>query len=132
MSRVLAIDYGTSRVGIAVSDEAGEHSFPRPAVANTGRAAVIAALRDLIQQEGAATIVVGLPLTMRGERGPQAASVERFAAELGRAVAVRVVFEDERLTTALASRFRGATADADSVAAAAILETYLERTRRSA
>ncbi len=129
VGKVLALDYGDARIGIAVSDENGEYAFPRQALQNRGRRQLIEDLRSLVHAEGVERIVAGLPLTMRGERGPQAGAIQSLMCTVEEALNVPVDFEDERLTTAFAGRFRAATADADSIAAAAILESYLERKR---
>lgn len=130
MGRVLGIDYGDKRVGVAVSDEAQQFVFTRPTLANRGKRALFRELGQLVEQEGVERIVVGLPLTLRGERGQQATAIQSVMCELEEVLSVPVDFEDERLTSSYAARFRGSSADADSIAAAAILESYLERRRR--
>lgn len=127
MSKVLAIDYGAARVGVAVSDDEGVHAFSRPAIKNTGRHALVQALRHVIDQEQVSLLVAGLPLSMDGSEGPQAKTVRTAVDELARTLQIPVQYEDERLTSSLADRFIGASTDQDSRAAAAILETYLER-----
>lgn len=126
--RILAVDHGSARVGLAVSDPGRSFAFPLGTlVADRGLVPAIAAI---CAAEGVGEIVVGLPRTLAGNSGIQAAAVERFAQALRRAIPVPVVFEDERLSSALAKRERGAArvrADLDSVAAAAILESYLTR-----
>ncbi|MBI4425992.1 MAG: Holliday junction resolvase RuvX [Candidatus Kerfeldbacteria bacterium] len=130
MGRILGLDYGDKRVGVAISDEAGYHVFTRPALINRGKRALFSELDQLIQAEGVERIVVGLPLTLRGERGPQATAIQSIMCELEEALSLPVDFEDERMTTAYAARFRQSSADPDSIAAAAILESYLERRRK--
>lgn len=130
MGRILAIDYGERRVGIAVSDESGSFAHPRSAIENAGKKRFFEAIADLVRSEGIERIVVGLPLTLRGEVGKQAAGVQSVMHELEEVLSVPVEFEDERLTSSYADRFRGSSTDRDSIAAASILETYLERTRR--
>ncbi len=129
MGRILGLDYGAKRVGIALSDETGEHVFPRPALEGKGKRALFAALGELVKREGIEKIVVGLPLTLRGERGLQASEVQNVMCELEEALNIPVEFEDERLSSAYADRFKSSSFSRDSVAAAVILETYLERTR---
>ena len=130
MATLLGIDYGNRRVGIAVSDETGMHVFVRKALINTGRDSLVAALKALVTEEHVSGIVAGLPLSMNGKEGPQALSVKKVMSEIGDELGIPVSFEDERLSTSYADRFRSSTADQDSIAAVSILESYLERTRR--
>lgn len=130
MGRWLAIDYGAKRVGVALSDESGQHVFPRETIANLGSAKLIAALRQLIADEGVDRMVVGLPLTLRGERGPQAMEVQSAMEQLGEALSIPIEYEDERLSSSLADRFPNSSFSRDSLAAAAILESFLSRRRR--
>lgn len=125
--RILAIDHGTVRCGLAISDASG--TIARPLGEIEPDAAVIAARAEA---EGAEEIVVGLPLTPSGERGAQVKLVDAFVAELRERTALAVLTYDERLTTsqAQASRRAGAQASVDAVAAAHLLEGYL--TARSA
>jgi putative Holliday junction resolvase len=121
--RVLALDYGKARCGAAISDPTGTLARPLEAIAppDPGRVAELAAELD------AERIVVGLPVTLAGAEGEQAAASRAFAAELERAVELPVETYDERLTTKMAARSarEGATADEDSLAAAHLLESYL-------
>jgi putative holliday junction resolvase len=87
----------------------------------------LAAIARLVEEQGAERVIVGLPLTLRGEEGEQAERARTFAERLGRRVSVPVELHDERLTTRLAERTRG-NADADSRAAAHLLESYLAGT----
>lgn len=126
--RILAIDYGGARVGLAVSDPGRSFAFPlRTLPAGAG---LIDAIAGVCGAEEVGEIVVGFPRTLAGHVGPQAATVERFVEELRRAVTVPIAFEDERFSTAFAERELAASsarADHDSAAAAAILESYLTR-----
>jgi putative holliday junction resolvase len=124
--RVLALDYGSARCGIAVSDPSGTLATPLPAVEHPDTKRGLAALARLVEELGAERVVVGLPLTLRGELGGQAEEARTFAARLERRVKVPVELHDERLTTRLAERSGGAE-DADSRAAAHLLEGYLAR-----
>lgn len=129
MGRILGIDYGGRRVGIAISDETGKHVFPRPSLEVKIKRELFAVLGELVKREGIEKIVVGLPLTLRGERGRQANEVQSVMSELEEVLSIPVEFEDERLSSAYADRFQGSSFSRDSIAAASILETYLERTR---
>jgi putative Holliday junction resolvase len=121
--RVLALDYGAARCGCAISDPTGTLVRPLSAVEPPDAESVAA----VATEHDAERVVVGLPVTLRGEEGPQARSSREFAAELGELLDVKVETYDERLTTAMAARTsrEGARADQDSLAAAHLLESYL-------
>lgn len=122
--KVMALDYGSARTGVAVSDPTGTLARPLSIVEKAGTDAGLAELVRLIDSEEAERIVVGLPLTLRGERGEQAAETERFAESLRAAVDVPVELFDERFTTDLAQQTAGAAPE-DAVAAAHLLSGWL-------
>ncbi len=122
--RVLALDYGEARCGCAVSDPTGTVATPIPAVAHPGTRRGLAALARLATELDAERVVVGLPLTLGGEEGSQAAGSRAFAERLAEVVSVPVELHDERLTTRMSER-TGGRSDAHSRAAAHLLETYL-------
>ena len=124
MSRVIALDHGEARCGVAVSDPTGELATPLAAVERPDTRRGLATLADLVRDQGAERVVVGLPLTLAGAEGQQAQAARKFADRLAEAVDVPVELHDERLTTRLAQRTGGA-ADEDSVAAAHLLESWL-------
>jgi putative holliday junction resolvase len=124
MSRVLALDHGSARCGCALSDPSGTLATPLPAIERPDTRRGLAAIVRLVEEHGAERVIVGLPLTLRGEEGEQARRARRFAERVGRRVSVPVELHDERLTTRLAERTGGET-DADSRAAAHLLESYL-------
>jgi putative holliday junction resolvase len=124
MARVLALDHGSARCGCALSDPSGTLATPLPAIERPDTRRGLAAIVRLVEDHGAERVIVGLPLTLRGEEGEQAGRARRFAERLGRRVSVPVELHDERLTTRLAERTGGET-DADSRAAAHLLESYL-------
>jgi putative holliday junction resolvase len=124
MARVLALDHGSARCGCAVSDPSGTLATPLPVIERPDTKRGLAAVARLVDEQGAARVIVGLPLTLRGEEGEQAERARTFAERLARRVSVPVELHDERLTTRLAERTRG-NADADSRAAAHLLESYL-------
>lgn len=127
--RVLALDVGTKRIGIAVSDELRMIAQPHSTV-KRGKSAVPQILA-LVSELQARRIVVGLPLRLDGGEGDQAADARRFAAKLAtQAPGTEIVLWDERLTTVEAkermqSGGRKQKYDIDAVAAAVILESYL-------
>jgi len=125
--RVLALDYGLARTGVAVSDETGSIARPLTVVARAGSAAGLQSVKELVSAEGAGLVVVGLPVSLDGGEHQQAREVRSFVGRLREALEVPVVLYDERFTTALARR-RGGTSELDARAAALILEDYLAST----
>ena len=123
--KVLALDYGSARTGVAVSDPTGTLARPVGVVEGAATESGLAELARLVREEEAERIVVGLPLTMRGTRGEQVAATERFVEALRGAVDVPVELFDERFTTDLAQQTAGAAPE-DALAAAHLLSTYLE------
>jgi putative holliday junction resolvase len=124
--KVLALDYGPARTGVAVSDPTGTLARPVGVVERASTEAGLARLLELVRAEEPDRIVVGLPLTLRGEHGEQARATERFVETLREAVDVPVESLDERFTTALAAQTPSRAAE-DARAAAHLLTTYLER-----
>jgi putative holliday junction resolvase len=124
--RVLALDYGAARTGVAISDATGTIARPLGVVERAATPAGLERIREIVRDEGAERIVVGMPLTLRGERGAQAAETELFVEALRAAVSRPVEVLDERFTTALAVRGGGDTPE-DARAAAHLLESYLAR-----
>jgi putative Holliday junction resolvase len=122
--KVLALDYGSARTGIAVSDPTGTVARPVGVVEQAGSEPGLARIVELVREHGAERVVVGLPLTMRGERGEQAAETEEFVLLLRQAVDVPVESFDERFTTDLAEQSGGA-GKTDARAAAHLLSSYL-------
>ena len=123
--KVLALDYGSARTGVAVSDPTGTLARPLGVVEGAATESGLAELVRLVREEEAERIVVGLPLTLRGTRGEQVAETERFVEVLRGAVDVPVELFDERFTTDLAQQTAGAAPE-DALAAAHLLSTYLE------
>jgi putative Holliday junction resolvase len=123
--KVLALDYGAARTGVAVSDPTGTLARPLRIVERAASEDGMKELAELVRAEEAERVVVGLPLTLRGERGDQAEETERFAEALEAILDVPVERFDERFTTTLA----GAGGDEDARAAAHLLTSYLEWSR---
>ena len=119
--KVLALDFGSARTGVAVSDPTGVVARPLGVVAKANLDEIAAIARDQEVEQ----IVVGHPLTLRGERGEQARSAERFAKALRAAVDIPVVLFDERFTTDLAQQSPSDSSE-DARAAAHLLSSYLE------
>jgi putative transcription antitermination factor YqgF len=124
--KVLALDYGSARTGVAVSDPTGTVARPLCIVERAASKDGLARLREIVVDEEAERVVVGLPLTLRGARGEQARETQRFIEGLRAAIGVPVETFDERFTTTLA----GPGGDADARAAAHLLSSYLEWSSR--
>ncbi len=124
MVRVLALDHGSARCGCAISDPSGTLATPLKAIERPDTKKGLGAVARLVEDQDAERVVVGLPLTLKGEEGEQAAAARAFAQRLERRLRIPVELHDERLTTRLAER-TGGSEDADSRAAAHLLESYL-------
>jgi putative holliday junction resolvase len=122
--KIVALDHGTARTGVAVCDETETIASPLTVVARVGTDAGFAALLTLLEAERPARVVVGLPLSLDGREHGQARAAKAFAARLRETVGVPVVLYDERFTSKLADQ-RGGKASRDARAAATLLEDYL-------
>ena len=132
--RILALDVGDKRIGVAVSDPLGVLATPLTAIERRSDADSIEAILEVLIREGAGQIVVGLPITLRGGHSAQTNSVAAFVRKLEESSPVPVTTADERYSTVEAerllsqskpmrSRSRG---EIDAAAAAVILQTYLD------
>src|SRR3989338_5927052 len=136
--RVMGLDVGDRRIGVALSDSLGLTAQPLTVLERRGAAADAAAVRALVEAHGVDTVAVGLPLTMAGARGVQADKVTTFAEQLRRGLSVPVEFVDERLTTVQGERVlreagirgRRRKQAIDRVAAQLILQQFLDSKRR--
>jgi putative Holliday junction resolvase len=126
--RVLALDFGSARTGVAVSDATGTLARPIGVVERAATDAGLERIAELVVAHDAELVLVGLPLTLRGERGAQARETEAFVETLSGRLAVPVETFDERFTTTLAQQTAG-RAPEDAVAAAHLLQGWLERAR---
>jgi putative Holliday junction resolvase len=122
--KVLALDYGAARTGVAVSDPTGTLARPLGVVEQASTEHGIRRLVALARSEEVDCVVVGLPITLRGERGEQAEETERFVALLRSSLDVPIETFDERFTTDLAES-SPTHAEEDAVAAAHLLSSYL-------
>jgi putative Holliday junction resolvase len=122
--KVLALDYGSARTGVAVSDPTGTVARPLEVVQQAATESGIARLVELARTEDVERIVVGLPITLRGEHGAQAEETDRFMDLLRAATDLPVESFDERFTTKLADA-SDTKAEQDAVAAAHLLTSYL-------
>jgi len=132
--RILAVDYGQKRIGLALSDELGVTAQPLSTLVRTNRRNDLRRLREICREHSVRLIIVGYPLHMTGAAGEMANQAERFSARLGKELGLPVELVDERLTTWQAEQIAAETQSSrnksrslDDVAAAVLLRDYLER-----
>jgi putative holliday junction resolvase len=123
--KTMALDYGSVRTGVAVSDPTGIIARPLCVVERAATEAGLDELQRLVEDEAPQQVVVGHPLTLRGERGDQAHETEQFAKKLRERLEVPVLLFDERFTTDLAQQAPASDAPLDARAAAHLLSSYL-------
>ncbi len=132
--RILAIDYGSKRMGIAVSDELKLIAQPLEFIPAEPFADFLTRLRELLREKEVELVLVGMPRNMDGSYGPAALKVQDFVAALKNAVTVPIKTWDERLTSAQANRFliqgnvrrQDRKQKVDKMAAAILLQSYLD------
>jgi len=133
--KVLAVDYGRRRVGLAVGDPLTRIATPLGQVASASLRVVVAEIAKRVSEFEVERIVVGYPLNMDGSRGPACAEVERFVRSLRRRIALPVSFVDEKLTSFAAEEmgkeirndFRKRKGFLDALSAQVILQNYFEQ-----
>ena len=133
--RILAVDWGERRIGLAVSDPSGVIATALPTLKVGGRAEALAGVAKVAAETEAECIVVGLPLLMSGARGSAAETAQAFAEALASRTGLKVETYDERLTSAMSQRRLHETGvrvgrakeKVDQGAALALLESYLQR-----
>ena len=129
--RILALDYGRRRIGLALSDELGLTANPLPVLLRKNRREDMSRLRQIADANAVARIIVGLPLHLSGRHGEMAEEVARFASRLAKELGLPVEQLDERLTSWEAEQLakessHAKKADLDSLSAAILLREYLE------
>ncbi|ACN99204.1 Holliday junction resolvase RuvX [Sulfurihydrogenibium azorense] len=132
MSRILALDIGTKRIGVAVSDPLGITAKPLDYIKNDDN--VFQNIKSLIESQNVSTVVIGLPITLKGLQGQQVEYTKEFAEKLKHYIPhINIVFIDERFTTSLAEKHLSQTKKKknikdyiDSLSAVFILQTYLD------
>jgi putative Holliday junction resolvase len=135
VSRFLGIDYGTVRIGLALSDPTGTLASPLPFLENQSLQQVTTALSELIQTHQIEGLIIGLPRNMDGTYGPSAQKVRDFIAQIQKSISLPITPIDERLTTAQASKQLSGIGlnqkqlrkKVDSSSACLILQQYLDR-----
>ncbi len=138
--RILGLDIGDRRIGVALSDPTGLLARPLTIIQRKGEEADVAAIVRLVAEHQAGQVLAGLPLSLDGSLGPQAAKVKSFLGKLAPALPVPLETRDERFSTATARELRLASgmkkkkrqAPDDAAAAAVILQSYLDEHRTSA
>ena len=133
-SRVLALDVGERRIGVAVSDLTGTLATPHTVVHRRSKAEDFAAVARLVDELDVTLVLVGLPLTLNGEMGPQARRVTRYARALACTLDVPLEYHDERYSTVTADELlteggRTRRVPIDAAAAAVFLQDFLEGQR---
>ncbi len=123
--KMVGVDYGSKRVGVAVSDDAGRIAFPKMTLPNNR--ALLADLVAFIKKEGAVAVVLGESRSLVGGENPIMADIRRFAAELSEASQVPVHFEPELFSSVEARTLSGKEGAVDAGAAAIILQSYLAK-----
>ncbi len=132
--RILGIDHGTKRIGLAISDELGVIAQPLEFVPAEPFDKFLARLREIIREKEVELLLIGMPRNMDGSYGPAALKVQEFAAVLRDTVGIPIKMWDERLTSAQANRFliqANVRRDqrkqkVDKTAAAILLQSYLD------
>jgi putative Holliday junction resolvase len=133
VARLLALDVGERRIGVAVSDPTGTVARPLTAIARASRQTDFEAIAQLVGAYEVERVVVGLPLSLNGTEGPQARQTRRYAERLAGVLPVSVELWDERYSTVTAAeilrgrrRRRHTRGDVDATAAAVFLQSYLD------
>ena len=133
MGRVLGIDVGDRRIGLALSDSGGILASPLTIIEHTTETGDIEAILKIVKEREAERIIVGLPRLMNGDIGPQAQKVQAFTEAMRSHSNIPIEYRDERLTTVTAQRLKQETGKKkkgiiryDAMAAAVILQDYLE------
>jgi putative holliday junction resolvase len=137
--RVLALDIGQRRIGVAISDDSGTLATPLTTINATPRPHALNQIARLIQEYTVQEVVVGLPLTLSGDIGPQARTTQEFATALETTLNRQITFFDERYTTAAAEQLmcelgikpQKRKQRRDEIAASIILQDYLNHTRNA-
>ncbi len=132
--RILALDHGTKRIGVAVSDEMQIIATPLEYILAEPFAEFLARLKEILREKEVELILIGMPRNMDGSYGPAALKVQEFVAVLKDAVAIPIKMLDERLTTVQAQRFliqgnvrrEKRKEKVDKTAAAILLQSYLD------
>lgn len=135
--RILGIDYGQKRTGLAISDPLGITAQPLPTISERDRESLISKIVEVVSEKEIGEVVIGLPLSMDGSLGTSGRKVMEFVNVLRKELSCNVMVEDERLTTMMADKALAALGESskvrkkkiDRVAAQLILQSYLDKKR---
>ena len=135
MRKILGLDYGEKRIGLAISSEDGRYAFAYQTLETSDKLDLFQKLVAICAKEDINTIVVGLPLNQNGTVGKEAGNVQKFIQELKEYLEIPIEFEDERFSSALASQLfreagkteKEARITIDQKSAQLILQTYLDK-----
>jgi putative holliday junction resolvase len=137
MARVMALDFGEVRIGVALSDPTGMLASPLTIIEGAAQEEAIQDILKIIEEREVALIIIGFPFSLDGTIGPQADQVQEFAAALEKHTTIPIEFRDERFTTTTAmdrkregsKKKLGFKTRYDAMAAAVILQEYLDEQR---
>jgi len=136
MLNILGIDYGSKRVGLALGDPEKKMAFPFEVIENKNRKYLLEKIKDVCLRENIKEVVVGLPVSLKGEeKNKQIMEVKKFVAALSAVCHKDVKTEDERFTSKMVESLRkeadgGSLAEKDSIEAMLMLESYLAKTEQ--
>ncbi len=125
--RLLGIDYGEKKIGIAISDESAKFAFPRAVINNISANSVLKELKIICDENGIEKIIIGQSLDFKGQPNPIMKRIEKFKIFFEEKLNLPVELENEVLTTKQVERLMGKSEKTHSSAAALILQTYLDR-----
>jgi len=123
--RILGIDYGVKRVGLALSDENSKMAFPYGVLKNNAK--ILDDLKKIIKKEKIKLIILGLPFGLDGRETHNTKPTEEFKKKLEKEISIPIIFEKEFYTTKEAERVQGKIKHIDASAAALILKHYLDK-----
>jgi len=137
LARILAIDYGKTRMGLAISDPLGITAQSLPTLSLKNSADILSEIKNLVKEKEVTTIVLGLPRNMDGTLGEEAKKVEEFGRRLSQEIDIQVEFWDERLSSVESQRtlreekrkIKQKKELVDRISASLILQGYLDRKR---
>lgn len=125
--RYMGIDYGSRRIGIAVSDSGGRIAFPKKVIFSRGNHETLERLKPFLEEEKISKIIVGLPVGLDGKETEQTRTVREFAEILRKEIMLPIEFENEMLTTHMVKQAGVEKEHTDEAAAAVILQSYLDK-----
>jgi len=133
MKKILALDFGEKRVGIAITDSTGQIAKPYGILPNISFSFLAREIKEICKKEKVAQIIIGLPLTLRGGLEKQAQETKKFSKRLAQEISLPILLQDERFTSKEANRIlkemgiRQKKNKVDTIAALLILQNYLEK-----